>query len=229
MKHIGIVGGLGPKSTAEYYKIICHEFNEKFSELNYPEMTIRSVNLQRIATLFKADKWEEMAEEIVKALHDLKNAGADFAAIATNTPHNGFDFIKAKSPLPLLSIMDATAQKIKENNMNKVLLLGTKQTMEHGFFQKTFSSYGIETIIPKKEDRDLIDDLIWTELIHGIITEETKAKFLEIIAKTNDIQGIIFGCTEIPLLLKQEDCTLPVYDTTTIHAKAILAYSLKEN
>jgi aspartate racemase len=227
MKHIGIVGGLGPESTVEYYRIICHRFNEKFSELNYPEMTIRSVNLQRIATLFKADKWEEMAEEIVKALHDLKNSGAEFAAIATNTPHSGFDFIKAKSPLPLLSIMDATAQKIKENNVTKVLLLGTKQTMENGFFQRTFSGYGIETVIPEKEDCDLIDNLIWTELVHGIITEETKTKFLNIIAKINDVQGIILGCTEIPLLLKQKDCTLPVYDTTTLHAKAILEYSLK--
>ena len=227
MKHIGIVGGLGPESTAEYYKIICHGFNKKFSELNYPEMTIRSVNLQRIANLFKANKWEEMSDEIVKALYDLKNSGAEFAAIATNTPHNGFEFIKAKSPLPLLSIMDATAQKIKENNMNKVLLLGTKLTMENGFFQKTFSGYGIETVIPEKEDRELIDNLIWTELIHGIITEETKTRFLKIIAKTNDVQGIILGCTEIPLLISQEDCTLPVYDTTSIHTKAILKYSLK--
>lgn len=229
-KHIGIVGGLSPESTIEYYKIITREYNKKAGGLNFPEMTIRSVNMREIVDLFNQDKWDDMADIIVSAIHDLQKAGADFAAIATNTPHNAYERIKEKSPLYVLSIMDATAREIQKDDYRKVGLLGTKQTMEYGFFQKTFKKYGIETVMPDEEDRNFVDQVIWDELVHGKITEEAKKGYLAIINKMvkNGAEGVILGCTEIPLLIKQEDCPVKIYDTTTIHAKAILDYAFRD-
>ena len=230
LKHIGIVGGLSPESTREYYKIICDEYNQQVGGLNFPQITIRSLNLQEIVDLFRNNKWDEMADVIVSAIHDLQRAGADFAAIATNTPHNAYDRIKAYSPLEVLSIMDATTQEIQRDGLTKVGLLGTKPTMEYGFFQKTFASYGIETIIPEAEDRAEINQIIWRELVHGKITDTSKRMYQEVIDKlvNKGAKGIILGCTEIPLLIKQSDSPVKVYDTTAIHARAILNYAMNE-
>jgi aspartate racemase len=226
-KHIGIVGGLSPSSTSEYYDRICKRFNEKAGGLNYPDLTIRSINLQEIADLLNANRWDDVADRMIDAIKSLKSAGADFAAIATNTPHNAYERISKLSPLYVLSIMDATANKIKEDGFSRVGLLGTKPTMEYGFFQRTFSEYGIETVIPDDEDREHINNVIWNELVYGNIREESKAKYLGIISKMQNIQGVILGCTEIPLLVKPEDCPLKIYDTATIHADAILEYALQ--
>ncbi len=227
-KHIGIVGGLSPESTTEYYRIITRGYNKKAGGLNFPEMTIRSVNMREIVDLFNQGRWDDMADIIVSAIHDLQKAGADFAAIATNTPHNAYERIKEKSPLYVLSIMDATAREIQKDGYKKVGLLGTKPTMEYGFFQKTFKKYGIETVTPDEGDRNYVDQVIWNELVHGKITEEAKKGYLAIINKMvkKGAEGVILGCTEIPLLIKQEDCPVKIYDTTAIHARAILDYAL---
>lgn len=227
-KHIGIVGGLSPESTTEYYRIITREYNKKAGGLNFPEMTIRSLNMREIVDLFNQDRWDEMADIIVSAIHDLQRAGADFAAVATNTPHNAYERIREKSPLYVLSIMDATAREIQKGGYKKVGLLGTKQTMEYGFFQKTFKKYGIETVTPDEEDRNFVDGVIWNELVHGKITEKAKQGYKGVIDKMvkNGAEGVILGCTEIPLLIKPNDSPVKTYDTTTIHAKAILDYAL---
>ncbi|MEK6900001.1 MAG: amino acid racemase [Nanoarchaeota archaeon] len=230
-KHIGIVGGLSPASTVEYYKLICSEFNKKAGGLNFPEISLRSVNLQKVVDLFSANRWDEMAEVIISAIYDLQKSGAEFAAIATNTPHNAYDKIKNGSPLEVLSIMDATAKEIQRDGLTKVGLLGTKQTMEYGFFQRTFNSYGIETMIPASEDREQVNHIIWDELVFGKTTADSLKKYLSIIEKLTQAgaQGIILGCTEIPLLIKPENSRIKTYDTTTIHAKAILEYALRSN
>jgi aspartate racemase len=227
MKHIGIVGGLSPESTIEYYKLICEEYNKKIGEWNFPQVTIRSLNLQEIADLFMVDRWDDMADVIISAIDDLKNSGADFAAVATNTPHNAYERIKEYSSLEVLSIMDATAQEIQRDEFTKVGLLGTKPTMEYGFFQRSFEDYGIEAIVPGKKDRDYVSDVIWNELVHGIITDESKIGYERIIDDLvkRGAQGVILGCTEIPLLIT--DSPVRTYDTAIIHAKAVLDYAMK--
>ncbi len=229
MKHIGLVGGLSPESTAEYYRVICSGFNARYGKLNFPQMTIRSLNLQEIADLFNNNQWDDVADKIVAAIYDLQRAGADFAAIATNTPHNAYERIKECSPLEVLSIMDATAQAITKDGIVKVGLLGTKQTMEYGFFQRAFSGYGLETIIPDESERKRIDQVIWDELVHGKITASAKRDYIRIIQSlvNKGAEGVILGCTEIPLLIKPEDSPVKTYDTASIHAKAILEYALK--
>jgi|TARA_B100002003_G_C14067981_1_gene513837 aspartate racemase len=229
MKHIGIVGGMSPESTIHYYKRICDRFNSIEGGWNFPQVSIRSINLQEVADLFMVDRWDDMADIVISAIYDLKNSGADFAAIATNTPHNAYEKIKEKSPLEVLSIMDATASAIKKDGFTEVGLLGTKQTMEYGFFQRTFEKYGINTLVPDKKERNYVDRVIWDELVHGIITEDSKKGYIAIIDNLVklDVDGVILGCTEIPLLVKQEDSAIKLYDTTNIHADAILDYAIE--
>lgn len=227
-KHIGIVGGMSPASTGEYYERICRKYNELAGGWNYPNVSIRSINLQEIADLFTVNRWDDVADRIVDAIKALQRAGADFAAIATNTPHNAYERIKENSPLYVLSIMDATAKAVKDDGLAMIGLLGTKQTMEYGFFQRTFSTYGIETVIPEEKDRDTISSVIWNELVHGKIREESRAEYLRIISRMGGIQGVILGCTEIPLLVRPHDCPLKTYDTATLHADAILDYALQK-
>jgi aspartate racemase len=230
VKHIGIVGGLSPESTVEYYQIICREFNKKFGGLNFPQMTIRSLNLEELIGLFKKNQWEKVSTMIVNAIRDLEDAGAEFAAIAANTPHNAYDLIQRHSPLKVLSIMEATADAVKRAHLKKVGLLGTKATMEYGFFQKTFKGYGIETVVPREADRSYIDKTIWEKLSHGRIDEEDELRHREIILKlTNEgAQGIILGCTELPLLIK-EDMGIPLFDTASIHALTIFNYAFQQD
>ncbi|MDE2026943.1 MAG: amino acid racemase [Candidatus Omnitrophica bacterium] len=229
MKHIGIVGGLSPESTVEYYQIICREFNKKFGGLNFPQVTIRSLNLGELVGFFERNQWEEVAGVILNAIHDLEDAGAEIVAIAANTPHNAYDSIQRHSPIKVLSIMEATADAIKKAGIKKVGLLGTKATMEYGFFQGVFKSHGIEAIIPSVKDRQYIDKTIWEKLSHGKIEQEDRLRHAEIIIKLIEqgAQGIVLGCTELPLLIKAEDAKVPLFDTTHIHALAILEYAIK--
>ncbi|MDE1920824.1 MAG: amino acid racemase [Candidatus Omnitrophica bacterium] len=229
MKHIGIIGGLSPESTVEYYQIICRRFNKKFGGLNFPQITIRSINLGELIGLFESNKWEEVAGMILNAIHDLEDAGAEFAAIAANTPHNAYDLIQRASPIKVLSIMEATADTIQKAGIKKVGLLGTKATMEYGFFQRTFKDYGIETLIPDAAERSYIDKTIWEKLSHGRIEKQDRVKHAEIITRLVEkgAEVAVLGCTELPLLIQTEDAKVPLFDTARIHATAILEYAIK--
>lgn len=229
MKHIGIVGGLSPQSTVEYYQIICQEFNRRFGRLNFPQITIRSINLEEIVGLFARNNWDAVAAKIVDAIADLKNAGAEFAAIAANTPHNAYEAIARRSPLPVLSIMEATAKAILETGLKKVGLLGTRATMEYGFFQKAFQNYGIETVVPDAKERAYIDKTIWERLSHGDLRGEDRDKHRIVMGRLLEqgAQGMILGCTELPLLIKTEDSPVPLFDTARLHALAIFHYASK--
>lgn len=228
MKHIGIVGGLSPESTVEYYQIICREFNKKFGGLHFPQMTIRSINLEELVGLFKKNQWNQVAKIIVNALHDLEDAGVEVAVIAANTPHNAYDIIQQRSPIKVLSIMEATTNSIQHAHLKKVGLLGTRPTMEYGFFQKTFKGYGIETVIPLETDRGYIDQTIWEKLSHGKIEQADRLRHKRIITKliNEGAQGIVLGCTELPLLIKAKDAQCPIFDTAHIHALAVLKYAI---
>lgn len=228
MKHIGIIGGLSPESTIEYYRIICREFNKKAGKLNFPPITIRSLNLQELVGLFEKDRWDDVAGKIVSAIGDLEKAGAEFAAIAANTPHNAYDIIQQRSPLKVLGIMEATADAVRHAGLKRVGLLGTRPTMEYGFFQKVFQTCGIDTVVPDTAHRDYVDRTIWEKLSHGQISKDDREKHKTIIKQlvSRGAEGVILGCTELPSLIKPEDSDVPLFDTTHIHALAILDYAM---
>jgi aspartate racemase len=229
-KHIGLIGGLSPESTVEYYKLICAGFNKKMGKLNFPTITLRSLNLQKVLDFFKADQWDKVADEMIAAINDLENAGADFLAITANTPHNALEAIRARSSLEVLSIMDAVAKEIKKESVSKVALLGTKPTMEYGFFQQTFTREGIQTIVPGEEDRDYLDRLIWEKLSYGKMEVVDRMRVREIAQGLISLgaEGIILGCTELPLLVQKEDVEAKIFDTMKIHVESILNFALEE-
>ncbi len=229
MKKIGLIGGLSPESTAHYYEIICREYNREFGSLNFPEMTIESLNLQSLVERFEINDWKGVAAILLQALNRLKRAGAEFAAILANTPHNAYDLIRDESALPIVTIMDATAAALVGDNRKRVGLLGTRPTMEYGFFQKHFQSRGIETLVPNQSDRRELDRVIWDELSHGTVKPESRvlARAMLDRLKTDGAEATVLGCTELCLLIEPTDSSIPLYDTTELHAKAILSFALE--
>lgn len=230
MKRIGLIGGLSPESTVEYYQYICREFNSRYGKLHFPEIVIRSINLQNLIECFAANEWDKVATLITNAVIDCEDAGADFAAICANTPHNAYDRISQDSPIKVLSIMEATAEAITAKGFKKVGLLGTKPTMEFGFFQKTFERMGIETLVPESEDRAYMDETIWNELSHGRITDKDRERHKSIIMDLVEqgVEGVILGCTELPLLIHEATSPVPLFDTARIHAQAIFEYAVRD-
>ncbi|MBW7907790.1 MAG: amino acid racemase [Kiritimatiellae bacterium] len=227
MKKIGLIGGLTPESTAHYYLAICREHNAKAGGLNFPEISLESVNLQQLIGLFGANEWEKVAEHLLRVLHRLKASGADFAAILANTPHNAYDRIRDASPLKIVTIMEATSAPLLRDGRRKVALLGTKATMEYGFFQKHFESLGISSLIPPADQRQALDRMVWDELAHGVVEEKSRAAAKQMIAELErqGAEAVILACTELSMLIKPEDTPLPLYDTMILHAEAILAYA----
>ncbi len=230
MKYIGLIGGLSAESTREYERIIVEEHAKVRGKAGPLMMTVDYLDLKEFEELQIAHRWDEVASLLKESMRRLSVLKVDFAAIASNTPHNAYDLIKNHYSLKLLTIMDATADAVKKDGKNKVGFIGTKPTMEYGLFQKTFSGEGIELLMPDEEDRQYIDDKIWGELVKGKFLDETRKGYLDVISRLQrrGAQGIILGCTEIPQLIRQEDCSgIKVYDTTNIHAKAILEYALR--
>lgn len=231
MKRIGLIGGLSPESTVHYYQILCREYNRTAGGLNFPDIVIESLNLQTLVALFEKNDWEGVASILLAALNRLKDAGAEFAAILANTPHNAYDRIRDVAPLDILTIMDATAAALKRDRRRTVALLGTKATMEFGFFQKTFAAMGIETHVPEASQRAELDRMIWEELSHGITKSESREAMKLMITdlEKQGVEAVILGCTELSLLIKDSDTRLPLYDTTRIHAEAILEFAWQEH
>ena len=229
MKRIGLIGGLSPESTAHYYQIICREYNRQFGQLNFPEMTIDSLNLQTLVRCFEINDWDSVAKILLGAIERLQKAGADFAAILANTPHNSYELIRNETPLPVVTIMEATAAALVSDNRKRVGLLGTRPTMEYGFFQKHFQSQGIETIVPNEAHRQELDRIIWEELSHGTIKPESRDVAQSMLNSLADsgAEAVILGCTELCLLIEPEHGPRTLYDTTDLHAMAILRFALK--
>ena len=229
MKKIGIIGGMAPESTLLYYKYIIDEYRKHFEDHRYPEIIIYSVSFQEYIDLMNGDKWSEIAKKLIEITYSLQNAGADFGLIATNTMHIIFQDVVSSSPIPLLSIVDSVAEEIKRFDIHTVGLLGTKVTMENGFYQKGLSTYDINVVIPDQDDRYVINKVIFEELVKGKIVKESKALFLAIIHKLIErgVEGIVLGCTEIPLLINQKDTSIKIFDSTYIHAQKALQYALK--
>jgi len=231
MKTIGLIGGMSWESTIEYYRIINELVSKRLGGLNSGKILLYSVNFQEIADLQHENKWDELTEIMIDIAQKLEKAGADVVLICTNTMHKMADEVQKSINIPLLNIIDVTAEKIKEMGLKKVGLLGTKFTMEDDFYKGRLKrKHGIDVLIPDEEGRQIVHDVIYNELCKGIIKESSREKFKRIIADlaSKGAEGVILGCTEIPLLIKQEDCDIPIFDTTMIHAEAAVNFALGE-
>jgi aspartate racemase len=228
-KKIGILGGMSPESTVEYYQHITHSYTDRFGDYGYPEVIIYSVSFQPYVDWPERDRWDLVAQGLSEAAQKLEAAGADFIVIATNTMHLVFDQVQASVGVPMLSLLDAVGEAILARGMNTVGLLGTKFAMEKGFYQDALARRGITVLVPDADDRDYVNTVIYDELVAGQIHDESRDGFVVIIKKLAErgAEGVILGCTEIPLLVSEADAGMPLFDTTAIHAEAALNYALE--
>lgn len=225
MKKIGIIGGLGPESTIDYYRGIIDAFKPTYQSLGFPEIAVESVDLRRFTEQAEGGGWDRIAAMLIDRFEILRRAGAEFGAIASNTPHKVFPQVQQGTALPLLSIVEAACQHVLRLGAARLCLLGTGFTMKSDFYQRTFQAAGMEVVVPNLEEIRYIQEKIFSEIEFGIIKSETKTGFLEIIKRMEAerrIQGVILGCTELPMLLKPEDFSLHYIDTTAIHIAAIV-------
>lgn len=232
MKKIGLLGGMSPESTVEYYKIINSEVRKVLGGCSSAEIIMESFNFKEIEMLQFKGKWNELGNKLGEAAQNLEKAGADSIVICTNLMHKVAPIVQKHVSVPLIHMVDSVAKEIRKRKMNKVGLLGTIFTMEEDFYsKKLLDDYGIETVIPDKDDRMEVSRVIYQELCCGIITRESKQKYLEIIdkMKQNGAQGVILGCTEIPLMIDDNDTDISVFDTTKIHAMSIVEKILEDN
>lgn len=230
MKRIGLLGGLSPESTVEYYKIINSEVRKVMGGCSSAELIIESFNFREIEKMQFEDKWDELGEKLTFAAQNLERCGAEYIVICTNLMHKVAPTIQANISVPLIHMVDSVAKEILHHRMNKVGLLGTIFTMEENFYsKKLYDDYNIETIIPNKNDRQEVSRIIYEELCCGVIKETSKQKYLEIIDKMayKGAQGVILGCTEIPLMISE--AKIPVFNTTQIHAMSIVGKIFEAN
>ena len=229
MKKIGLIGGISWVSTSDYYTLINKGINEKLGGLNFSECLIYSFNYADIKKNNDANDWDSTFNMLLKAAEVLKSGGAEAILLCANTMHLIADRLQQAIDIPLLHIAVETAIEIEKKQLKKVGLLGTKFTMELDFFKDKLAEKGIETIIPVSEEvKDFIHYTIFEELGRGIVTEETKKRYLEIANELikNGAEGIILGCTEIPLVIKEGDLNVPIFDTTLIHTQAAINFQL---
>ncbi len=228
MKTLGLIGGLSWFSTAVYYRTINQLVNERLGGSNAARLILYSVNFNDFKTLQEAGDWKRIEEMLSDIALRLEKAGADCLVLCTNTPHLVADGIKERIKIPLLHIADETAREIVRRKAGRVALLGTKFTMENSFFKDRLLKYSIQPVVPGEADRDFIHSSIFGELTKGVFTAETRKKYLAIIEtlRGNGAEGVIFGCTEISLLINEQDCPLPVFDTTAIHSKVAVDFAL---
>ncbi len=234
MKTIGIIGGMSYESSIHYYERINDQVNEIAGDLNCAQLIIYNVNFQNIRKLMVKNEWDKIGKELARIARVLENAGADYIVIATNTMHKVADYIQSHLSIPLIHIADCTAFKCKKKKVKRVGLLGTKYTMQEDFLKKRLEANDLEVFVPKNEnDINKIDKVIFDELCKGVILDESRKYYIDVINRMieeNNIEGIILGCTEIEMLIKEKDVDIPVFDTTQSHIDEIVNYCLeKEN
>lgn len=229
MKKIGIIGGLGPESTIDYYKGIINAFRQREVGLATPEIIIYSADVSRLLELVEAKDWNNLVDWLAKRVIALHSAGAEFAVIGSNTPHIVFDEVKSRSPIPMLSIVDETCKRALSMKLRKLGLIGTKFTMESDFFQKAFHNVGISIIVPMKDEQQYIHNKLISEIEFGIIKNSTRQELLSIAKRMIDedsIDGLILGCTELPMILEKDEYGIPFLNTTAIHIDSIVDYCI---
>jgi aspartate racemase len=224
MKTLGIIGGLGPESTIDYYQRIIALYRERTGDGSYPEFIINSVNLRKGLDFMDADNLTGMADFLLEAIDKLARAGADFGLISANTPHIVFDHVAPRAPIPLISIVEATCAAAKARELKRLAVFGTRYTMQADFYQKVFSREGVELVLPEPADQDYIHEKYFSELVPGKFLPQTRMKLLVIVDRMkqkSDIEGVILAGTELPLLLPDpEHNGILFLDTTQIHCQA---------
>ncbi|MEM5661017.1 aspartate/glutamate racemase family protein [Bacillus cereus] len=220
MKTIGLIGGMSWESTSEYYRIINEEIKERLGGLHSAKCLINSVDFEEIERCQSSGDWDGAGEILGNAAYSLQKGGADFIIICTNTMHKVVEKIKEKIDIPVLHIADATAKEIKRKDIQKVGLLGTKYTMEQDFYKSRIEEHDIKVIVPSGTNREKVNEVIYTELCLGKIVVQSREYYKRVIEELvqEGAQGIILVCTEIGLLIKQENVSVPIFDTTHIHA-----------
>jgi len=230
MKTLGIIGGLGPESTLDYYQRIIALYRERTGNRHYPEFIIVSVDLRKGLDFMDAGDLSGMTDFLLEGVGKLARAGADFGMISANTPHIVFDEVAPKSPIPLISIVEATCAAAKAQNLKRLALFGTRYTMQADFYPKVFSRENIELLVPDPHDQHYIHDKYMNELVPGKFLPETRAGLFAIVdrmKRTNGIDGVILAGTELPLILRDLDHNgIPFLDTTKIHCEAAVAQML---
>jgi len=226
MKILGMVGGIAPESTIEYYRLLIAGYRERVSDESYPHILINSIDVNKVLALAAQRKLSELAEYLLESLLQLERAGADFAILASNTPHIVFDQISVRSPIPLISIVQAACDFARSRDMRRLGLFGTRSTMQGGFYQEVFAKAGITVVIPEMQEQDFIHEKYVGELVNGIFLPETRERLLSIastLRERHSIDGLILGGTELPLLLRDgSEIGISLLDTSRIHVNAAL-------
>lgn len=220
MKTIGLIGGMSWESTVTYYQIINETVKQKLGGLHSAKCLLYSVDFDEIEKYQAKGEWEKSGNVLSQAAYNMENAGADFLIICTNTMHKVVPQIESRISIPILHIAEATADELIKHNVKRVVLLGTKYTMTQDFYKERLTGKGIEVLIPDDKDIELVNSVIYGELCLGIVSEKSRDEYVRIIGELSGkgAQGIILGCTEIGLLIKQSDVDVPLFDTTVIHA-----------
>ena len=227
MKKIGIIGGLGPESTLDYYKGIIDAFKPDYEQTGYPEICIESVDLKTFVEYANNDQWDKVISILSEKLDQLKNIGCDFGVIASNTPHRVFTEIAENTSLPLISIVETTCKYSSILGLKKLCLMGTRFTMSSDFYQQVFDKKSIELVLPNKEEQDYNQEKLFSEIEFGIIKNETREGLIAIYNRIlNDlkVEGLILGCTELPLILKPIDINGVYIDPVALHIEKIVEY-----
>ncbi|WP_129688831.1 aspartate/glutamate racemase family protein [Gottfriedia acidiceleris] len=229
MKTIGLIGGMSWESSLLYYQIMNERVKEKLGGHHSAKSLLYSVDFQEIKTLQFEDRWDELTKIMIEIAKKLETSGADCLVICTNTMHKMAKEVEESVKIPLLHIADATAKEIVNNEIKKIALLGTAFTMEHDFYKgRLIEQFGLDVIVPNEAERKLVHNIIYEELCLGIVKEESKQVYLNIIDHLIEqgAEAVILGCTEITMLISQENCSIPVFDTTRIHAESAVDFAL---
>ncbi len=231
MPTLGMIGGIGPESTLEYYRLLVARYREQERDHRYPSILLTSIDMKRLRDFIEADRWTEVTRYLLGELGKLARAGADFALIAANTPHYIFNDLERQSPIPLISIVVAARRAVQRLGLQKVGLFGTRFTMQARFYPDEFEKAGITLVLPDPEDQDYIHRKYMDELVEGVFPAETREQLLAIADKMRhqrEIQGLILGGTELPLILNESEYAgLPMLDTTRLHVEEAVARMLE--
>ena len=226
MKTVGVIGGIAPESTIEYYRKIISGYQSQTSTDDYPQIIINSINMTKMLGLIADGSLIEVSEYLALEIEKLNGAGADFVVMASNTPHVVFDEVQRLSSLPLISIVEASCKAIVNTGLQRVALFGTKFTMQGGFYNELLSANGVVVITPGDKDQDYIHSKYMSEFVKGVFLNETRLELMNIIngmRQQEGVQGLILGGTELPFILKETDLPdFPMFDTTEIHVKSVL-------
>lgn len=227
MKTLGVIGGIGPESTVEYYRLIIAAYQGRVRDGSYPSIVINSIDLKKMVDWITADRLAEVVEYLVVEVERLARAGADLALLSANTAHVVFDEVRRRSPVPLVSIVEAACAEAKAHGLRRLALFGTRFTMRGRFYPEVFSREGLALVVPAEDEQEFIHDRYMNELLKGVFLPETRERLLAIAGRMGEregVEGLILGGTELPLILRGERAAgLPLLDTTRIHVNAAVA------